>query len=222
MLGQNRKGVQFIKLYFPLRNRERELKFITNCNVLEGLLNLELDNYDYILITKSSKDRLSIGNHIINNPFYGGCDAQPKIGIVNLPSENYKLKQNEYDWLKNKLADTGKIYSLLDFDTTGRCGARYMFQTYGIPYLFITNGEFGLPNIGCKDFTELHSKYTTKEIIKFVNDTYKYIQLKENKLKDFYSDFDSLCEDLGADKDEITAKLKSIDYEYDQDRNAFV
>ena len=52
MLGQNRKGVQFIKLYFPLRNRERELKFITNCNVLEGLLNLELDNYDYIIITK--------------------------------------------------------------------------------------------------------------------------------------------------------------------------
>ena len=42
------------------------------------------------------------------------------------------------------------------------------------------------------------------------------------KLRDFYSDFDSLCEDLGADKDEITAKLKSIDYEYDQDRNAFV
>ena len=74
MLGQNRKGVYLIKLYFPLRKRNtKELKFITNCNVLEGLPNLELDNYDYILITKSSKDRLSIGCHLAHNFFYGGA-----------------------------------------------------------------------------------------------------------------------------------------------------
>ena len=44
ILGQNRAGIHFIKLYFPKRNRTTELKFITNCNVLEGLLNLELNN----------------------------------------------------------------------------------------------------------------------------------------------------------------------------------
>ena len=70
MLGTNRQGIRLIKLYFPRRNRRTELKFVTNCNVLEGLLNLELDNYDYILITKSSKDRLSIGNHLMHNPLY--------------------------------------------------------------------------------------------------------------------------------------------------------
>lgn len=72
MLGQNKQGIYLIKLYFPLRNRHIDLKFITNCNVLEGLLNLELDNYDYIIITKSSKDRLSLGSHLSKKPFYGG------------------------------------------------------------------------------------------------------------------------------------------------------
>ena len=84
MLGQDRRGVYLIKLYFPLRNRATELKFITNCNILEGIYNLELDNYDYILITKSSKDRLSIGNHIASNPLYRGGKLL-NIGIINLP-----------------------------------------------------------------------------------------------------------------------------------------
>ena len=75
MLGQDRKGVHLIKLYFPNRDRKTELKFITNCNVLEGLPNLELNNYDYILITKSSKDRLSIGSYLSMTPFYGGGSA---------------------------------------------------------------------------------------------------------------------------------------------------
>lgn len=48
IIGQNKQGVILIKLYFPLRDRNKSLKFVTNCNVLEGLLNLELDNYDYI------------------------------------------------------------------------------------------------------------------------------------------------------------------------------
>ena len=91
MLGTNRQGVRLVKLYFPKRNRRTELKFVTNCNVLEGLLNLELDNYDYILITKSSKDRLSIGNYLSKHSFYGGGNKL-NIGVINLPSENYKLK----------------------------------------------------------------------------------------------------------------------------------
>ena len=177
VLGTNRQGVRLIKLYFPLRNRSTQLKFITNCNVLEGLPNLELDNYDYILITKSSKDRLSIGNHICNNPLYGG-GKRLNIGIINLPSENYELKQIEYDWLVKKLADNGMILSLLDFDKTGRKGAKYLEETYNIPYLFITRGEFGLPNFECKDFADLHDKFNKKEINNFIEDTKKYVELR--------------------------------------------
>lgn len=183
ILGENKKGVCLIKLYFPLRDRSRELKFVTNCNVLEGLLNLELDDYDYIIITKSSKDRLSIGNHLMTNLLYGG-GKKLNIGIVNLPSENYKLNDKEYDYLANKLKDDGLILSLLDFDTTGRNGARYLKEVYNIPYLFITRGEFGLPNYHCKDFTDLHDKYSKEEIDSFIKETLTYVNLKYKTSKD--------------------------------------
>ena len=181
MLGQNRRGIYLIKLYFPLRNRATELKFITNCNVLEGLPNLELDNYDYILITKSSKDRLSIGSHLALHPLYGGDGSKLNVGIVNLPSESYKLKQNEYDWLVNKLADDGVIFSLLDFDSTGRKGAKYLEETYDIPYLFITRGELGLPDYKAKDFADLHEVFSIEEINQFIKETLTYAKIKYKK-----------------------------------------
>lgn len=177
MLGTNRQGVRLIKLYFPKRNRSTELKFVTNCNVLEGLPNLELDNYDYILITKSSKDRLSIGNHLMLHPLYGGADKL-NIGVINLPSENYRLKQIEYDWLIKKVKDKGFIFSLLDFDRTGRDGAKYLWDTYNIPYLFITRGEFGLPNFNAKDFADLHDKYRKEQINQFIEETKRYVEIR--------------------------------------------
>lgn len=42
------------------------------------------------------------------------------------------------------------------------------------------------------------------------------------KLRDYYSDLDKLCDDLDADRNEITDKLASIDYHYDTERNQFV
>lgn len=184
IIGQNRAGITLIKLYFPFRKRHGTAdssKFITNCNVLEGLYNLELDDYDYIIITKSTKDRLAIGCKLnCIHSFYGGANVQPKIGIVNLPSENYKLKQKEYDWLSNKLAEHGQIFSLLDFDRTGREGARFMQETYNIPYMFITRGELGLYNYGCKDFAELCESYTHEDILRFIHETKTYIDIKYN------------------------------------------
>ena len=192
MLGQDRKGVHLIKLYFPNRDRKTELKFITNCNVLEGLPNLELNNYDYILITKSSKDRLSIGSYLSMTPFYGGGNAKLNIGVINLPSENYHLTEKEYSWLTNKLSPTGMLISLLDFDYTGRLGAKYLYDNYNIPYLFITRGEFGLPNYGCKDFAELADKYTKQEINQFINETVNYVKIRFNNVSDSSFDFSSL------------------------------
>ena len=186
ILGQNRAGIYLIKLYFPLRNREREQKFITNCNVIEGLLNLELDNYDYILITKSTKDRLSIGSHIISHPIYGGLNPKLIIGIVNLPSESYKLTEKEYNYLFNRLKPNGMLISLLDFDTTGRHGAKYLEETYNIPYIFITRGEFNLYNYKAKDFADLHDVYTNSQIDSFITETIKYVELKY-KNNDYYS-----------------------------------
>ena len=42
------------------------------------------------------------------------------------------------------------------------------------------------------------------------------------KLRDFYGDLDTLCEELDLDPDELTRKLASIDYRYDEERNQFV
>jgi hypothetical protein len=188
MIGQDSKGIWLIKLYFPLRNRKKELKFITNCNVLEGLPNLELDNYDYILITKSSKDRLSIGCHLAHNSFYGGANTKLNIGIINLPSENYELKPKEYEWLTKKLSDDGVLISLLDFDSTGRSGARYMQEAYNIPYLFITRGELGLPNYHGKDFADLHDYFNVNQINQFIKETITYVEIKYKGNGAYYSD----------------------------------
>lgn len=42
------------------------------------------------------------------------------------------------------------------------------------------------------------------------------------KLRDFYGNLDVLCDDLQVDRQEIVAKLSTIDYHYDTERNQFV
>ncbi|MCI5955045.1 MAG: DUF4250 domain-containing protein [Lachnospiraceae bacterium] len=46
-----------------------------------------------------------------------------------------------------------------------------------------------------------------------------YVNLK---LRDFYESLDALCDDLEADREEITEKLASINYHYDEEKNQFV
>ena len=180
ILGQNKKGIVLIKLYFPLRDRKNKTKFITNCSVLEGLLNLELTNYDYIIVTKSTKDRLSIGSALDSIPFYGGFGNKLLIGVVNLPSETYLMNDEEYAYLKKRIKPNGMIISLLDFDTTGRKGAKYLYDKYNIPFMFITRGEFGLYNYNAKDFAELNEQYDKQQIINFIKETISYVEHRRN------------------------------------------
>ena len=42
------------------------------------------------------------------------------------------------------------------------------------------------------------------------------------KLRDFYKDLDSLCDDLEWDRAEIEERLNKISYTYNKDRNQFV
>ena len=42
------------------------------------------------------------------------------------------------------------------------------------------------------------------------------------KLRDCYSSLEALCEDLQADRGQITEKLAGLDYHYDPERNQFV
>ncbi|MBR4082938.1 MAG: DUF4250 domain-containing protein [Lachnospiraceae bacterium] len=42
------------------------------------------------------------------------------------------------------------------------------------------------------------------------------------KLRDFYSNLDSMCEDLELEKEELVKKLDGIDYHYSEEHNQFV
>lgn len=54
------------------------------------------------------------------------------------------------------------------------------------------------------------------------NDPIMLLSAVNMKLRDYYKDLDDLCDDMNADKDELTDKLSSIGYEYDSDENQFV
>lgn len=169
MLGQDKRGIYNIKLYFPNR-KHGTIRFITNSNCLEGLLNLELSEYDSIIITKSTKDRISLRAYLdaIDLSISYGGTALRTIGLVNIPHESYKLKQNEYDWLRAKCPN-GLILSLMDNDNTGYREAIWLRNNYNIIPLCIPR-EYEV-----KDFAELRSKYSIETIKELINLSYNYI-----------------------------------------------
>ena len=174
VLGQDKRGIVNVKLYFPNRNKKTEVKFITNSNTIEGVINLELDNYDVIIITKSTKDRLSLECYlksINHSSLYGGSTLESKaIGVVNIPHETYKLRQIEYDWLRSKLNRNGFLISLMDNDRTGLMEAVILKNDYDIIPIIIPK------ELGVKDFAELRSSYSTNVINELTQQVVKYIE----------------------------------------------
>lgn len=177
-LGKDRNGINNIKLYFPNRDKHSASKFITNCNHLEGIYNLDRNDYNYIVITKSSKDRLSIGC-TIQSIFPYGEVPNIKIGVINIPHETYKLRNNEYDWLKSKLTIDGKLVSLMDNDRVGILEANWLRRNYNIIPIFIPITS------GCKDFAEYRAKNSITIISENIKQSINYINNYES-IKDFW------------------------------------
>ena len=48
------------------------------------------------------------------------------------------------------------------------------------------------------------------------------LSVVNTKLRDYYSTLEVLCEDMGADQDELMDKLRGIGYEYDEARKQFI
>ena len=173
ILGKDKNGTYNIKLYFPNR-RKSTTRFITNCNHLEGIYQLERNDYDIIILTKSTKDRVSISSSLKSiNSLYG----QINIGIINIPHETYRLRDNEYSWLKSKLSNKGIIVSLMDNDRPGKLEAIWLRDNYNILPLIIPK------DYKAKDFSELfiyNSKdeinnliiNTINQVIQYANDKY--------------------------------------------------
>lgn len=72
---------------------------------------------------------------------YGGVEAADlKIGVLNLPHETYRLKQKEYDFIREKLAVGGSIISLMDNDMTGYREAIWLVMLMILlQFLFLKN-----------------------------------------------------------------------------------
>lgn len=54
------------------------------------------------------------------------------------------------------------------------------------------------------------------------NDPMILLSYINTKLRDDYPTLDALCDDLQADRTEIEAKLKAIDYTYNAELNKFI
>ncbi len=53
------------------------------------------------------------------------------------------------------------------------------------------------------------------------NDPIMLLSVINTKLRDYYPNIDALCDDMGADKQEIIDKLASVGYNYDEELNKF-
>ena len=47
------------------------------------------------------------------------------------------------------------------------------------------------------------------------------LSVVNTKLRDYYHNLDALCDDMNVEKEEIVNILKTIDYEYDENRHQF-
>lgn len=171
LLGQDSKNIYNWKLYFPNRHKD-SVRFITNSNSLEGVYNLynDADGYDYIIITKSTKDRLSLGEQLYTYPLRG-ISSNLAIGVINIPHETHKLTQEEHDFLNSKLRIDGKLITLFDNDRTGYACAIEYRDKWNIMPICIPH------KYGAKDFAELRSLYSPQTIKQYIIETIKYINI---------------------------------------------
>lgn len=174
ILGRDREGVYNIKLYFPKRDKSTT-RFITNCNHLEGIHNLTRDDYDIIVLTKSTKDRVALSVAVREMFFLYGQAPDIKVGYINLPHETYKLRQSEYDWLKSKLTTGGFIVSLMDNDRTGIIHAIWLEKNYVIAPLLIPR------NTGTKDFAEYRERHNDELVYSNINNILQNIKEYESR-----------------------------------------
>ena len=54
------------------------------------------------------------------------------------------------------------------------------------------------------------------------NDPVILLSYVNTQLRDFYTNLDDLCKSLQLSKEELIIKLKTIDYEYNEENNQFI
>ena len=53
-------------------------------------------------------------------------------------------------------------------------------------------------------------------------DPFMLLSIVNMKLRDFYSNLDSYCDDIGIDKELLKERLLTVGYKYEEETNSFV
>jgi hypothetical protein len=163
---QDDRGIDNFKIYYP----NSKDKFVTNCNIFQGL-HLLPKEWDVLIITKSYKDVVSMLS------FLDHIETDLTIAVIAPPSESYIITQEQYDYFAShtRLAFDyeGKykaIISIYDFDYTGLTYSGQLKRKYGIQrFMFDKTFEK-------KDFTD-NTKYYGKEHMFAIADNFvKYLE----------------------------------------------
>lgn len=143
------------KLYFPFRKKTR---FLTNNPIsIEGLQQLK-DN-DYLIITKSRKDKMLLDQIFIDLNI-------SNVDVVALHSESIYVPDNIIKYLKSKYKE---IFSIFDNDKAGIECTQNFASNYAIyPYLF---GGKSHENLS-KDVTDTAKDYGYKHILTIIRTNY--------------------------------------------------
>jgi hypothetical protein len=105
-----------------------------------------------------------------------------KVLFLAYPSENYTITNDLISYLFSKLKNPSisRIINFIDFDRAGRKSAYTAKRDYDIDYVFLTNGELGLPNNNAKDITDYVEKHSIEEAVNLINFYIKYYIIDGN------------------------------------------
>jgi len=67
-----------------------------------------------------------------------------------------------------------------------------------------------------------HHPKEVNQVTSIPKDPAMLLSYINTQLRDFYPAIEELCNALAIERDELDAKLSSIDYQYDRDKNQYV
>lgn len=161
--GKSREGFERWKIYFYTR-RHHTVRFMGNTNRIQGWAQLP-ERASLLIMTKSLKDVM--------------CLSRFGISAIAMQSETMM----PYDYIIEELRSRfDRIVSLYDFDRAGITGAMKLRRLYGIEPLFLTNGRFGTPDMGAKDFSDFYKRFGEKETLALLYTAAITLGLDEKKV----------------------------------------
>jgi 5S rRNA maturation endonuclease (ribonuclease M5) len=132
-------GKEKYKAYFPTKTSYR---FITNDNsFLQGYYQLPPTG-DILILTKSLKDVMVLYS-------YG-------IPAVAPQAESILISQEQFEDLSSRFKT---IISFMDFDYAGVTLTNKLKKTYGMKYMFLTNGRFNTKDYQEKDISDFRCSF---------------------------------------------------------------